>query len=260
MRPARFLLAGHGLGARLSRFALALAARRVDPLEERAARVVEREEVDEADVLEHLGGAVPRERRRGRERTGAPARRRRPCRAARPSPQFAPTTARRREDARSTARRRRRRRGRPRARRAHARTTRCRRAARRARLRRRFPTPSPERLDRGGADVRIGVPGELDQRRVASSGYGPSNVAPQKRTAGVPVAQERDEPLARQRARAARARPRSASAGRSRAAARRGGCRSPSRHRGRRACGSRRRRSSGPDRRARRRISRGTAG
>ena len=47
--------------ARLGSDAVPLAAGLVDPLEERAARVVEGEEVDEADVLQHLGRPVPRE-------------------------------------------------------------------------------------------------------------------------------------------------------------------------------------------------------
>ena len=46
------------LGASLRGLAVALATRRVDPLEKRALRVVEREEVDEADVLQHLGSSV----------------------------------------------------------------------------------------------------------------------------------------------------------------------------------------------------------
>ena len=137
----------------------ALASGFVDPLEEGTARVVEREEVDEADVLEHLGCAVPREqvlvRQVSREVT---APRRSPCRAARPSPLCAPTSADRRAVARWTAPPRRRRRARRLARHGRGRTTHCRRAARTAR-----PRPPSRAASRGSR-----------RRRRARSGPSPS--------------------------------------------------------------------------------------
>ena len=130
--------------ASLRSVAVPLAAGLVDTLEERAARVVEREEVDESDVLQHLGGSVSREailvRRARREAT---ARHRRRSRGERPSQPFAPTSARLRGDARSSARRPLRRRVPPHARHGRERTTRRRRGARRARRRRPCPLRVP---------------------------------------------------------------------------------------------------------------------
>ena len=81
MRPAPPRVLGtEPLDAGLRRVAIALAAGRVDPLEKRAARVVEREEVDETDVLQHLGSSVARERIVvSEDRRAATARRRCPC-------------------------------------------------------------------------------------------------------------------------------------------------------------------------------------
>ena len=115
----------------------------------------------------------------------------------------------------------------------------------------RRPAPRPERLDGGGANVRVRIPRECDQRRLAELRIRPQERGAPEAHCGVPVAQERQRAAVRERARAARARPRFATAGRGPVAERRSGCRSPSRRRCRRACGSRRSRSSSRDRRAR---------
>ena len=55
------------------------------------------------------------------------------------------------------------------------------------------PRAGAERLDDGGADVRVGVPRELDQRRVGEPGVRSEQGGAPEANHGIPVPQERDE-------------------------------------------------------------------
>ena len=92
MRP-RLLARAHASMRASAAVRKPLAAGGVDPLEQRAPWIVEREEVDEPDVLQHLGRAVPREasscaedREQRRDRVGAEAAQRVLGRGSHPPP------------------------------------------------------------------------------------------------------------------------------------------------------------------------------
>ncbi len=209
------------LDARLGGGAEALAAGGVDALEQRAPRVVERRESRRSRCP-----AAPRPRRSGQRgpRAQAPRAGTESASVPRPAqcvlaPPCAPTTARRPAGERARVRPRPRRRGLRRARRARGRTTRVVETATSA-----VPTAAPEREPSVSTTAArtFGSASHVSSISVesASPGYGRSRVAPQKRTAG---SQSRRSGTRRSpgRARAPRARLRSASGSRGRAAARR---------------------------------------
>ena len=113
------------------------------------------------------------------------------------------------------------------------------------------PPASAERLDGGGPNVRVGVPGELDQRRsrrapdTVGAGWRPRSGRPDPSRAGA------ERTCGPGPGRAARARRRSSSAAVAATQRVDAGCRSPSRRRCRRACGWLRPRSADRDPRAR---------
>ena len=144
------------------------------------------EEVDEADVLQHLRGAVTREailvgenREQRRDRVGREPAQRVLRRRAHPPALVGEQSSdrRRRLGADDVARR-------P-ARRARARTTRCRRGARRAPSRRRCPLRVPSVSTAAARTFGSGSHVSCDQRRLGEPGVRVrASVAPQKRTAG----------------------------------------------------------------------------
>ena len=144
--------------------------------------------------------------------------------------------------------------------RGRGRTTRRRRDARSSAIPTAVSAARSERLDGCRAHVRVGVPCELDERRLSELGVGPKQRRPPEAHGGIRSRGGAERAALRARVRAARARRRSANAGRGRAGARRAGGRSPSRHRCRRACESQRPRSSDPESSRTGLISRGTAG
>ena len=165
--PPRTPSAGMPLDARLRSLAQLLAARGVDSLEQRALRVVEREEVDEPDVLEHLGRAVPCERdplpsidEERRHGVGAHSAQRVLRRGSHPPALVGQSGVRRvgAASAPSTW---------PAARAAWTRTNHSLSSSRASSADADVvAAPRPERLDGSGADVRVAVPGELDERRL----------------------------------------------------------------------------------------------
>ena len=178
---------------RLRGLAKPLSTRGVDALEQRASRIVEREEVDEPDVLQHLGRAVPCERilvsENGEERrhgVGAHSAQR----ILRGGPHPPALLGEMARDGRSGLR--------P----EHvAGGAGCMDAdeplavveTREERDADVVAAPRSERLDGGGADVRIAVPGELDERRLAEVRIGPQQRRAPEANRRVPVAQQRDQ-------------------------------------------------------------------
>ena len=185
--------------SRLGRLTVALAAGLVDALEQRAARVVACEEVDEADVLQHLRGAVPRERivvsedrEQRRHGVGAhPAQRVLGRRSHPPALVREETRDRRRslgsDDVTGGARR-------VDADEPFAVVEPCDECGADV-----LALPRSESLDHGRTDVRVGVPGELHQRRLTEIRVRTEQRRAPEAHGRIPVAEERQKPRARSR-------------------------------------------------------------